>query len=73
MFLAFLHAFSNVIQSCPVFQVTEQRSFEFHLGQKKPQACPNHQTQMHLHLQKESKKGWKCIQIIKIPNKLSEK
>jgi hypothetical protein len=30
VFLAFLHAFSNVIQSRPVVQITKQPSFEFH-------------------------------------------
>ncbi len=42
IFLAFLHAFSNVIQSRQILQIIEQLSFKFHQGQKKTQACPNH-------------------------------
>jgi hypothetical protein len=32
IFLAFLHAFSNVIQSCQILQIIEQLSFKFHQG-----------------------------------------
>jgi hypothetical protein len=42
IFLAFLHAFSNVIQYRRILQIIEQLSFKFHQGKKKTQACPNH-------------------------------
>jgi hypothetical protein len=68
----FSHAMSNAIQSCPIVQVIEWLPFEFHHGQNKTQACPNHSNlqmcphlnhqthslhQMDLRLQIESKKG----------------
>jgi hypothetical protein len=42
VFLAFSHAFSNVIQSHQVVQIAKQLSFDFPQGQKYTQACPNH-------------------------------
>jgi hypothetical protein len=47
---AFSYAMSNEIQSCPIVQILEQQPFEFHKGQNKTHACPNHLSlQMYLH------------------------
>jgi len=70
--LAFSYDMSNAIQSCPIVQIIEQQPFEFHQGQNKTHACPNHLSlqmyphpnhwthnlyQMDLCLQIESRKG----------------
>jgi hypothetical protein len=84
IFLAFLHAFSNVIQSRQILQIIEQLSFKFHQGQKKTQACPNHLnssmcthlnhwTKNHIDLQIESRKGSNFNETRKCQNKQIKK